>query len=55
MWLSARLAYWMSFCRPIACQIDFGSGPSGCHMLTSKISESRRGRSSITASIGVFE
>src|SRR5213079_3278158 len=25
MWLSARLAYWMSFCRPITCQIDSGS------------------------------
>ena len=35
--------------------IDSGSAPSGCHTLTAKISESRRGLSSSTASIGVFE
>ena len=55
MWLSARLAYWMSFCRPITCQIDSGSAPVGCHTLTPKITASRRGLSSSTASIGVFE
>ena len=55
MWLIARLAYWMSFCRPITCHSDSGSGPSGFHMWTVKISESLRGLSSSTASIGVFE
>ena len=55
MWLSARLAYWMSFWRPSTCQIDCGSGATGCQTLTPKITESRRGLSSSTASIGVFE
>ena len=55
MWLSARLAYWMSFSRPSASQTDSGSGPVGCHTFTAKITESRRGWSSSTASSGVLE
>ena len=55
MWLLARLAYWMSFCRPMTCQSVSGSGPAGFHMCTAKITESRRGLSSRTASIGVLE
>ena len=55
IWLSARLAYWMSFCRPITCQIDSGSCPVGCQTLTAKISASRRGLSSNTTSTGVLE
>jgi hypothetical protein len=55
MWLVARLANWMSFVRPMTCHSDSGSGPSGFHMLTVKITESLRGLSSSTASIGVLE
>ena len=55
MWLSARLEYWMFFCRPSTSQIELGAGPCGCQTLTLKITESRRGWSSITASIGVLE
>ena len=55
MWLLARLAYWMSFCRAATCQSVSGSVPSGFHTCTVKITESRRGLSSRTASIGVFE
>jgi hypothetical protein len=55
MWLVARLAYWMSFVRPITCHSDSGSGPSGFHMLTVKMTEFLPGTSSSTASIGVFE
>ena len=39
----------------MTCQSDAGSGPSGFHICTAKITESWRGLSSSTASIGVFE
>ena len=55
MWLATRLEYWMSFCRCRICQIVSGSGPTGFHMCTAKISELRRGLSSKIASVGVFE
>ena len=54
-WLLPRLANWMSLWRAITCWIVVGSEPVGCHTLTEKISELRRGTSSRTTSIGVFE
>lgn len=55
MWLSARLANWMSLWRPMTRQSVSGSSPWGRHTLTVKITESRRGLSSSTASSGVLE
>ena len=40
---------------PRSAPIVLGSGPVGCHTFTAKITESRRGLSSSTASSGVFE
>ena len=39
----------------MTCCSVFGCSPLGCHTLTEKISELRRGTSSSTTSIGVFE
>ncbi|EWS64929.1 hypothetical protein Y695_01829 [Hydrogenophaga sp. T4] len=52
---SARLANWMSFRRPCTSQMLCGSSPCGSHRRQAKISESQRGLSSSTTSIGVFE
>ena len=54
MWLSVRLAYWMSFCRSDTCQMLW-PGPAGFHIWTEKMIELRRGLSSSTTSTGVFE
>ena len=43
MWLTARLEYWMSFCRFSTCQMVSGSGPCGFQMCTANTSELRRG------------
>ena len=55
MWLATRLEYWMSFWRCITSHMVSGSGPTGFHMWTAKISELRRGLSSKTTSVGVLE
>ena len=49
MGLTARLEYWMSFCRFMVCHMVLGSGPSGLHTWTAKTTEFRRGLSSNTA------
>ena len=43
MWLSERLAYWISFWRLSTCHTDSGSGPAACHTCTVNTTESRRG------------
>src|SRR5258705_9029970 len=55
IWLAMRLEYSTSLCRLNTSAIVLGSGPDGFHMWTEKISESLRGMSSNTASVGVFE
>ena len=50
-----RLEYWMSFWRLKTSAIVSGSVPVEFHMCTAKITESFRGLSSKTASVGVFD
>src|SRR5882672_10236549 len=55
MWLAIRLEYCTSLCRLSTSAIVVGSAPDGFHRCTAKISESLRGSSSNTASVGVFD